>query len=164
MASLARSSSVFPLPVTGLTHSVNNSGRMGFFVDPQSCSCAGCADYCCENSAATEEALGPTESLTESQSPPPPSVPLVFKMGFPLRPAAAAAEAVIDPLSLGEETANSLRLLRARLQSRQDAVYEGETRSHDEMAAQDAEWEELDNQIHAIEQLLSSFRAIFRHR
>jgi hypothetical protein len=137
---------------------------MGFFVDPQSCSCAGCADYC--GSCSAEEALGPTESLTESQSAPPPSVPLVFKMGFPLRPAAAAAEAeaVIDPLSLDEVTANSLRLLRARLQSRQDAVYEGETRSHDEMAAQDAEWEELDNQIHAIEQLLSSFRAIFRQR
>lgn len=69
-----------------------------------------------------------------------------------------------DEDAFQEETFNRLRILRARLQTRQDAVYEGETRSHDEMAAQDAEWEELDNQIHAIEQLLLSFGAVFRQR
>jgi hypothetical protein len=69
-----------------------------------------------------------------------------------------------DEDAFQEETFNRLRILRARLQTRQDAVYESETRSHDEMAAQDAEWEELDNQIHAIEQLLLSFGAVFRQR
>jgi hypothetical protein len=91
--------------------------------------------------------------------------PLMFNMGGSLHPSAAsAASAADEPLSLDQTTAHSLRLLRARLQTRQDSVYEGETRSHDEMAAQDAEWNELDSQIHAIESLLSAFRVIYRQR
>jgi hypothetical protein len=59
---------------------------------------------------------------------------------------------------------DGLRGLRAELQLLQDDVYAGETRSHDEMAAQDAEWNDLDRKIHAIEQCMMSFGAIFRTR
>ena len=34
--------------VPTLTHSVNSSGRMGFYVDPYSCSCSGCHDHIAE--------------------------------------------------------------------------------------------------------------------
>jgi len=40
--------------VPTLTHSVNNSGRMGFFVDPHGCSCDGCHDYLAENTGIAE--------------------------------------------------------------------------------------------------------------
>ena len=73
---------------------------------------------------------------------------------FPLRTERTDVDALMD----------GLRTLRAELQLQQDDVYSGETRSHDEMAAQDAEWEDLDRKIHAIEQVMSSFGAIFRTR
>jgi len=60
---------------------------------------------------------------------------------------------------------DQLRGLRAELQIQQDHVYdEGLARSHDEMAAQDAQFDEMDRQIHAIEQVMLSFGAIFRTR
>lgn len=40
--------------VPTLTHSVNSSGRMGFFVDPHGCSCEGCHDYLAENTGIAE--------------------------------------------------------------------------------------------------------------
>lgn len=58
---------------------------------------------------------------------------------------------------------DQLRGLRAELQIAQDNVYR-DARSHDEMAAQDAEWDDLDRKIDAIEQVMSSFGAIFRTR
>ena len=68
----------------------------------------------------------------------------------------------VDP----EEDAVMARLqsLRASLLVQQDAVYSTDGRSHDEMAAQDAEWEELDNKIHAIEALFMAFGVVFRTR
>jgi hypothetical protein len=70
--------------------------------------------------------------------------------------AAAFAAAAADP----EESALMERLknLRARLSLQQEAVHEQEFRSHDEMAAADAEWEILDNKISAIDDLLRAFR------
>lgn len=60
---------------------------------------------------------------------------------------------------------DGLRTLRAELQTDQDNVYSGvDARSHDEMAARDTEWDELDRKIHAIEQCMLSFGAIFRTR
>ena len=60
---------------------------------------------------------------------------------------------------------DGLRGLRAELQIQQDHVYdEGYARSHDEMAAQDAEWDDLDRKIDAIETVMLSFGAIFRTR
>lgn len=50
-----------------------------------------------------------------------------------------------------------LRALRDQLQEEQDEVYQGETRSHDEMAAQDVHWDELDAKIASIDNLLRVF-------
>ena len=63
-----------------------------------------------------------------------------------------------------EEESLLLRLsaLRLQLKERQDAVYSEDCRSHDEMAAQDAEWTELENKIDAIEALLRSFGVVLR--
>lgn len=83
---------------------------------------------------------------------------------------AAPAPSVVAPphrreLDHVDELMDRLRTLRAELQIAQDHVYDaGYGRSHDEMAAQDAEWEEMDRQIHAIEDVMLSFRAIFRTR
>jgi hypothetical protein len=64
-----------------------------------------------------------------------------------------------------DELMDRLRGLRSELQLQQDRVYSGvDARSHDEMAAHDTEWDELDRQIHAIEQVMVSFGAIFRTR
>ena len=83
---------------------------------------------------------------------------------------AAPAPSVVAPphrreLDHVDELMDGLRGLRAELQIQQDHVYdEGLARSHDEMAAQDAEWDELDRKIDAIEQVMLSFGAIFRTR
>ncbi len=58
---------------------------------------------------------------------------------------------------------DGLRGLRAELQIQQDHVYT-DARSHDEMAAQDAQWDDLDRKIDAIETVMLSFGAIFRTR
>jgi hypothetical protein len=57
---------------------------------------------------------------------------------------------------------DSLRYLRADLQLKQREIYAGEARSHDEMAMQNAEWSELEDKIHAIENLLLAFGSFFR--
>jgi hypothetical protein len=62
-----------------------------------------------------------------------------------------------------DELMDRLRGLRSELQIAQDDVYR-DARSHDEMAAQDAQFDEMDRQIHAIEQVMLSFGAIFRTR
>jgi uncharacterized protein involved in exopolysaccharide biosynthesis len=61
--------------------------------------------------------------------------------------------------TLEERTLESLRRLRAHLQERQDVLYDEEQRSHDEMAAVDAEWEELDRKMTAIDALLEAFES-----
>jgi uncharacterized protein involved in exopolysaccharide biosynthesis len=58
-----------------------------------------------------------------------------------------------------ERTLESLRRLRAHLQERQDVLYDEEHRSHDEMAAADTEWEELDRKMTAIDALLEAFES-----
>jgi hypothetical protein len=55
----------------------------------------------------------------------------------------------------------SLKSLRLKYLSQQEAVYEEDYRSHDEMAAADAIWESLDNKIHAIQELLTAFGETF---
>jgi hypothetical protein len=57
-------------------------------------------------------------------------------------PSLARSSSVVEE-TLEERTLESLRRLRAHLQERQDVLYDDEQRSHDEMAAVDAEWEEL---------------------
>lgn len=63
-----------------------------------------------------------------------------------------------------EATMDTLRGLRATLQVRQDRVYDGADLSHSDMAVADAEFDDLDRKIMAIEHCLSAFRAIFRTR
>jgi hypothetical protein len=81
--------------------------------------------------------------------------------------AAAPASAPAAPGLRGTEEDDvmaRLQTLRARLLTQQDNCHEGPFRSHDEMAAADAEWDELDTKIHAIEELLSAFHVPFRTR
>ncbi len=67
-------------------------------------------------------------------------------------------------LSTGEdELMDRLRHLRAELQIRQDNVYSGVQSLKDHSIA-DMEFEDLDRKIHAIEQVLMSFGAVFRTR
>jgi hypothetical protein len=69
----------------------------------------------------------------------------------------------LGPCSAEEESV-LVRLsdLRFSYKERQDAIYSEAYRSHDEAAAQDAEWEELDSKITAIETLLRAFGVIIR--
>ena len=69
----------------------------------------------------------------------------------------------LGPCSAEEESVLvRLSSLRFTLKGRQDAIYSEAYRSHDEAAAQDAEWEELDSKITAIETLLRAFGVIIR--
>jgi hypothetical protein len=63
-----------------------------------------------------------------------------------------------------EEESLLVRLsnLRLRLKERQDAVYSEDYRSHDEAAAQDWEWDDLDTKIDAIEGVLRAFGVVIR--
>ena len=68
----------------------------------------------------------------------------------------------VDPQE--DDVMARLQHLRARLIVQQDSVYDQPCDSHDEMAAQDAEWNDLDVKIDAIESLLQSFGVVFRTR
>ncbi len=121
----------------------------------------------------------PSEAVALGPSPTPPSgmsesqflnyssggaLGLGLGLGLGMGQALLGSAPVAPPLDEEERVMDALRGLRATLQIRQDAVYSTETRSHDEMAAQDAEWDELDRKIDAIEQTLLAFGAIFRTR
>lgn len=70
---------------------------------------------------------------------------------------AAAANALLAPPPEENhrgDAIHAVKLLIEQLKKKQDAVYEGEARSHDEMAAQDMEWEEYDKKIEAAQQCL----------
>ena len=70
---------------------------------------------------------------------------------------AAAANARLAPApeeNHHEDAIHAVKLLIEQLKKKQDAVYETEARSHDEMAAQDMEWEEFDKKINAAQQCL----------
>lgn len=79
--------------------------------------------------------------------------------------AAAARPALpgLGPCSPEEESLLvRLSHLRLSYKERQDEVYSEAYRSHDEAAAQDWEWEDLDRKIDAIEELLRSFGVAIR--
>lgn len=93
----------------------------------------------------------------------------VHTFRFAADSAAAAGGGIPSVLALEEDSAvdalmAQLRTLRGTLQTRQDAVYDEQARSHDEMAAADEEWQDLDTKIHAIEDVLTAFRKVFRMR
>jgi hypothetical protein len=122
-------------------------------------------------------ALGPTESIATEWAPSSRSAPasfLRFSMGSdPWRNSGALRMAPPPPstpekeedgsVSLTAEeaatTAEALREYLAILRERQDHVYDGECRSHDEMAAQDVEFDEIDRKIMEIDEILATLEA-----
>jgi hypothetical protein len=98
---------------------------------------------------APSPALEPTLSRFNTLPPGAPSPALA-------RSSSVAEEETLEDFQ--ERTLESLRSLHRRLQERQDVLYDEEQRSHDEMAAADTEWEELDRKMTAIDALLEAFQ------
>lgn len=184
MTSLTASESFTPLPYVPLAHSYNSRGELGFMVNPSACSCTTCVDYVGAQRSATP-APGPLATPPPPQhslvlgmgtgaanpgfwarfeprfNPLPPGqgwgAPSPALGPAPTAPALARSSSVAEEETLEVRTLESLRSLRAHLQERQDVLYDEEARSHDEMAAQDAEWDELDRKMSAIDALLEAF-------
>ena len=173
MTSLTASESFTPLPYVPLAHSYNSRGELGFMVSPSGCSCTTCVDYVgAERSASpAPRPLAtlppPQHSLTGTGSGfwarfgPRSSTDVEFSLSRfntlpPGAPSLARSSSVVEE-TLEQRTLESLRSLRAHLQERQDVLYDEEHRSHDEMAAADTEWEELDRKMTAIDALLEAF-------
>lgn len=78
-------------------------------------------------------------------------------------PASPIREAIPEEITLNSDQTTTVRTsLEAYLEilrERQDKVYDGPTRSHDEMAAQDMEFEELDRKIAEIDGILEVLNA-----
>lgn len=172
----------FP-PSPQLTHTLNTSGNLGMFVNPYTCSCTTCQAYLGEElepqtrpqstgtlEASDSEELRPvatgyyeappaTPSLTEPSLPPGP--PLVRVNAFTDALGRGRYTLTFPPANTEAELMSRLSTLRLRLKAEQDEVYDQDYRSHDEMAAADVEWEDLDNKIHAIEELLTAFGIAF---
>ena len=168
MTSLAPSSSVatevFPRPPS-LAHTRNSRGELGTFVNPYVCPCETCVDFVAERSATkASESSAPTPtpaSLTRASTETLGAGCAMPSLRSETGLGGAAAVPSLPTLRLCavEEESLLLRIsaLRLELKERQDAVYDQVCRSHDEMAAQDAEWEELDRKIRAMEILLEAY-------
>ena len=171
MTSLTASESFTPLPYVPLA--LNSRGELGFMVNPSACSCTTCVDYVGAQRSASPAPRPlatlppPQHSLTDTGSGfwarfgPRSSTDVEFSLAHfntlpPGDPSLARSSSVVEE-TLEERTLESLRRLRAHLQERQDVLYDEEQRSHDEMAAVDAEWEELDRKMTAIDALLEAF-------
>ena len=177
------------LPRVALAHTPNSSGRMGSFVNWSTCSCAGCGQYRAQTLEIPETAVTFSNTAPVATFPEGLYLPqrsngggiglLMANPGTSVSQATASdlpevSWAGIVPLGRSpagppvdpekEALCDSLRSYRAELQMRQDAVYAGPHRSHDEMAAADAEWDELDSQISAIETLLTTLGSFYRTR
>lgn len=111
-------------------------------------------------------------ALMGSSSGPTPAVPAARRMPLSFSMGSGWSDvgrAVPAPQPTAQELETdaamaALRGLRATLQIRQDHVYEGTETSHSDMAIADAEFDDLDRKIMAIEQCMMSFGAIFRTR
>lgn len=166
----------FPSPAP-LAHSFNSRGELGMFVNPSTCPCTTCRSVVAESegvveavpvAAQEERPPGPGIGLL---SPPqtPPSVqrdtllppPLLIRVNAF---SDALGRSFSDTRTEEDELMGRLRTLRSQLQLRQDEVYSQDARSHDEMAMQDEEWNELDRKIDAIEGVLSAFNVMYLSR
>jgi len=171
MTSLTASESFTPLPYVPLA--LNSRGELGFMVNPSACSCTTCVDYVGAQRSASPAPRPlatlppPQHSLTDTGSGfwarfgPRSSTDVDFSLAHfntlpPGDPSLARSSSVVEE-TLEERTLESLRRLRAHLQERQYVLYDEEQRSHDEMAAVDAEWEDLDRKMTAIDALLEAF-------
>jgi len=164
-----------------LTHTLNTSGNLGMFVNPYTCSCSTCHAYLGEELEARPQSTGTLEASDAEELRPtattyyvsPPVTPSLVEPTVPAAPPLVRVNAFTDALGRGRYTvtfppANTeaelmsrLGTLRLRLKAEQDEVYDQDYRSHDEMAAADIEWEDMDNKIHAIEELLTAFGIAF---
>jgi hypothetical protein len=128
-----------------LAHSPNGDGD---FWARHACPCYTCRDVLDptgEQDAATANATHVTAWLLGTDekdwpplaTPPPPPPP-----------------APLEESNHLEDAIHSLKLLIEHLRKKQDTVYESDTRSHDEMAAQDMEWNEYDTKIMSVEQAI----------
>ena len=135
------------------------------FVNPYSCSCTTCHDYV---SAEKEWRRQVEQEEQEPSLPPAPPASLTslerrLALGRRLGIAPAAPAAPVAPVAPPAPTEDSvmqtLRDFSDALRKRQDVIYSEPIVSHDEMAAQDMEWNDLDRKIDAIENVLSLFSA-----
>jgi hypothetical protein len=170
----------FP-PSPRLTHTLNTSGNLGMFVNPYTCSCSTCRTVIGEELETRPQSTGTLEASDAEELRPtattyyvgPPVTPSLVEPTVPAAPPLVRVNAFTDALGRGSytltfppsdteaDTLSRLATLRLRLKAKQDEVYDQDYRSHDEMAAADVEWEDLDNKIHAIEELLKAFGIAF---
>lgn len=173
-----------------LAHTRNSRGDFGMFVNPSTCPCVTCRTYMAEEAersptptlslapdANDDEGsrvptstprVVPTSTPTPTIAPAPPASLSLrpFASSFPPpAPSLIRVNAYSDALgrTQADEDASlmvRLRMLRDRLMREQEEVHSGEYRSHDEMAAEDALWNDLDQKITAIEEVLQLFRAM----
>lgn len=141
-----------PLPFLGRTDSVSWPGTGALSRAPA-------------NQTWTESGWVPTESVVESDGAAAAAAaapargfaaPLQFNVGWGL-----SRRAFPTPQSYDDDVMTRLLGTRSRLMDEQTHVHDGPFRSHDEMAAADAEWEELESKINAIEGVLTAFNVEF---
>lgn len=110
------------------------------------------------NQTWTESGWVPSESVPESDGAAAPArgfaAPLQFNMGW-------GQSRLVTPQSYDDDVMTRLLSTRSRLMDEQIHVHDGPFRSHDEMAAADAEWEVLEGKINAIESVLTAFNVDF---
>jgi hypothetical protein len=115
-------------PPFALAHSLNSRGEFGMFVNPYNCPCTTCRNY----------------------------------VGAEEPPASAPAAAPATTVSVTAEQRNLLvKALESRIEElvrQQDALTQEGARSHDEMAAADQQFDELDCEIQKLEQLIAIFQ------
>lgn len=114
-----------------LAHSANGDGD---FWARHGCSCYTCRDVL-DPTGEEDAATAVAASVPRPPTPPPSPSPLEVSNHL-------------------EDAIHSLKLLIEQLREKQDAVYESDVRSHDEMSAQDMEWNEYDRKIMSVEQAI----------
>ena len=126
------------------------------------------SDWVATDSEAGRALTGEPAPPSSAETVPPRSSSTFPRLSFGMAPFVTAPPAPSELAPSVEDETDaamaSLRALRATLQIRQDHVYEGAERSHSDMAIADAEFEDLDRKIMAIEQCLLSFGSFFRTR
>ena len=130
-ATMSSPDSPLPYPVA-LAHTYNSRGELGMFVNPYACSCTTCVNHV---------AHGGHEVEVQEASPPPP----------PTR-----------QVTLQEDQVSLLKMLitsRAdEIIRQQDSITHETAVSHDEMAAMDTQWDELDTELNKLELILNSLK------
>lgn len=111
-----------------LAHSANGYGEFTARLGCPCYTCRDCIDPTGEHDAATENAGSP-----------------------PLPPSHPVSEEASNNL---DDAIHSIKMLIEEYKAKQDAIYDAEAQRHDEMSAQDMEWEEYDTKIMSLQQVL----------